>query len=266
VEEDKTNVGAGMETNVGASMEDDKTNVGVRVDEIKELGTKFHGVECDSIKDIRNEFGDVDDDVMQYFEIEFDGLKDDVIEDLVSVMHDEDDNDELIDKDEDVEGPNEYEVEDDNEDKDENVEGIGLGINLDYVVKRWARLINKMNKGESVPQGRDKSKCEGTFDNHEIHQDYTSDELVSDVDEEGNCVQKFLKFRMQDLSMNFKFKVGMEFASFKQDIMKHYVLNGREVEFVKNDHVRVRAICKKRFGFVMLEVGVSETFRLKALV
>ena len=50
------------------------------------------------------------------------------------------------------------------------------------------------------------------------------------------------------MTKDFKFKLGMEFSSlkdFKQALMEHSVLNGKEVQFVKNDQKRVRAVCKK---------------------
>ncbi|KAK7373231.1 hypothetical protein VNO80_06630 [Phaseolus coccineus] len=103
------------------SVEEDKTNVGVGVEEDRT-------------------------DVV--FWIESNGVEDDIIEDLVSEMHDEDD-DKLIDEDEDMKGSDEYEVEDGNKDEDENVEEVGPGRNLDYVMKSWAYLINKISKGES---------------------------------------------------------------------------------------------------------------------
>jgi len=41
------------------------------------------------------------------------------------------------------------------------------------------------------------------------------------------------------------------------------VLNDREVKFTKNDDVRVRAICKRKCGFLILcnKVGGSQTFQ-----
>jgi len=59
---------------------------------------------------------------------------------------------------------------------------------------------------------------------------------------------KFSRYRAEDMTKDFKFKLGMEFSSlkdFKQALMEHSVLNGKEVQFVKNDQKRVRAVCKK---------------------
>lgn len=72
------------------------------------------------------------------------------------------------------------------------------------------------------------------------------------------------------MSAKFKFKVGMQFTSleqFKKAIRDHSVLNGREVTFPKNDSVRVRGVCKKKCGFVVLcsKVGGKHTFSIKTL-
>ncbi|KAJ1397079.1 Transposase, MuDR, plant [Sesbania bispinosa] len=63
----------------------------------------------------------------------------------------------------------------------------------------------------------------------------------------------------------------MEFASlreFKDAILEHFVLNGREVKFVKNDKVRVKLRCKQACEFLALvsKVGGSSTYRMKTLV
>jgi len=70
---------------------------------------------------------------------------------------------------------------------------------------------------------------------------------------------------------NFRFKLGMKFCSLKeviQAIREHAVLNRRQVEFVKMDKVRVRVVCKKRCGFIILvsKVGSCHSFRVKTLV
>ena len=70
---------------------------------------------------------------------------------------------------------------------------------------------------------------------------------------------------------SFRFKLGMKFCSLKeakQAIREHAILNGRQVEFVKMDKVRVRAVCKKRCGFIILvsKVGSCHSFRVKTLV
>ena len=109
---------------------------------------------------------------------------------------------------------------------------------------------------------------------HDINEDYDTDELDSDVDsDEGASTvgPKFSKFRPEDMNKDFKFKLGMESGSlkdFKQALMEHSVLNEKEVKFVKNDQKRVRVICKKKCGFLIMasRVGGSETYRVKTLI
>ena len=78
-------------------------------------------------------------------------------------------------------------------------------------------------------------------------------------------------FKADDMGRDFKFCLGMEFCSFKefkQALKEYSVLNGREVIFLKNDDIRVRAIRKKKCDFFILcsKVGGSHTFRVKTLV
>ena len=84
-------------------------------------------------------------------------------------------------------------------------------------------------------------------------------------------MHKYATFQSEDMGKDFKFKVGMEFSSlkeFKQVVKKYYILNGREIMFVKNDDIRVKVVCQKKCGFVILcsKVGGSHTFRVKTLV
>ena len=86
-----------------------------------------------------------------------------------------------------------------------------------------------------------------------------------------NVGPKFSKYRPKDMNNDFKFKLGMEFCSlkdFKRAPMKHNVLNGKEVKFVKNDQKRVRAICKKICDFLIIgsKVGGRQMFRVKTFV
>ena len=69
---------------------------------------------------------------------------------------------------------------------------------------------------------------------------------------------------------DFQFKVGMEFSSlkqFKDAIIEHSVLNGRQLRFQKNDTLRVRVRCKENCGFMAYcsKVGRTHTYRLKTL-
>ncbi|KAJ1433698.1 Transposase, MuDR, plant [Sesbania bispinosa] len=73
------------------------------------------------------------------------------------------------------------------------------------------------------------------------------------------------------LSRQFRFQLGMEFSSlkqFKDAILEHSMLNGRQIRYVKNDTVRVRVACSQSCEFTMLvsRVGRSTTYRVKTLV
>ena len=63
----------------------------------------------------------------------------------------------------------------------------------------------------------------------------------------------------------------MEFVSldeFKKTITEWSVLNGREINYVKNDKVRVRVVCKGKCDFLALvnKVGNKHTYRMKRRV
>ncbi|KAJ1442456.1 Transposase, MuDR, plant [Sesbania bispinosa] len=106
-------------------------------------------------------------------------------------------------------------------------------------------------------------------------EDYVGDELHSDLDEgynsENNDKPKYPTFQKEEMCKEFKFSLGMEFRSlkeFKHAILKHFVLNGREVVFVKNDNVRCSVKCKRDYEFMAFvsKVGRTSTYRLKTLV
>ncbi|XP_014523658.1 uncharacterized protein LOC106779953 [Vigna radiata var. radiata] len=109
---------------------------------------------------------------------------------------------------------------------------------------------------------------------HEINEEYNCDELDSDLESDGDGSLKrgnFKKFRQDDMNKDFRFSLGMEFCSlkeFKNALMEHSLLNGKEIKFMKNDLTRVRAECKKKMWlFIMArKVGGKETFRVKTLV
>lgn len=68
----------------------------------------------------------------------------------------------------------------------------------------------------------------------------------------------------------FKFKVGREFISlkqFKDAVLYHSVLNGREVTFPTNDKIRVKVECTRNCSFKMFwsKVGGKETFKTKTI-
>jgi len=152
----------------------------------------------------------------------------------------------------------------------------GFGIddgpreNIQDVLNRWRQFSGRFKLYSETgakyigPGGFEANK---NVEDHEIDEEYSSEDLGSDV--EGD--DKFSKFKSDDMCKNFRYKLGMEFCSLKeakQAIREHAVLNGRQVEFVKIDKVRVRVVCKKRCGFIILvsKVGSCHSFRVKTLV
>jgi len=138
-----------------------------------------------------------------------------------------------------------------------NDDGFGMDIqqrvrNIGPVLERW----KAMRQNSSIVRNK-RDVGEGLFVTnvdigvHDISEEYDTNELDFDVNSDegvGRDGPKFSKYRVEDMTKDFKFKLGMEFSSlkeFKQAIMEHNVLNGKEVQFVKNDHKRVRAVCKK---------------------
>ena len=109
---------------------------------------------------------------------------------------------------------------------------------------------------------------------NKLEEEYTTDELDSASESEfENDKPKFVKFSAdEEMTKNFKFSAGMEFATlqqFKDAILEHSVLNGKEIRFPKSDKDRVRAVCKKKkkcdyFIFVS-RVGRTTTFRVKTM-
>ncbi|XP_058784016.1 uncharacterized protein LOC131658774 [Vicia villosa] len=109
---------------------------------------------------------------------------------------------------------------------------------------------------------------------HVIEEEYMTDELDNGADDESGddrpCV---IRFNAEDaFSKDFVFKVGMEFCSlrqFKDAILEHNVLNGRDVKFEKNDANRCRVVCKDRekcdYTVLCSRVLTSTTFRIKTL-
>ncbi|XP_058762568.1 uncharacterized protein LOC131635949 [Vicia villosa] len=109
---------------------------------------------------------------------------------------------------------------------------------------------------------------------HVIEEEYMTDELDSGADDDSGddrpCVIRFNA--EESFTKDFVFKVGMEFRSlkqFKDAILEHNVLNGREVKFVKNDANRCRVVCKDKekcdYTVLCSRVLTSTTFRIKTL-
>jgi len=158
----------------------------------------------------------------------------------------------------------------------------GFGMDIDPPVRKFGPILDRWKafKRNLSRVKRKRDIGEGEFVTneevgvHDINEDYDTNELDFDVDsDEGvdTVGPKFCKIRPEDMNKDFKFKLGMEFGSlkdFKQALMEHSVLNGKEVKFVKNDQKRVRAICKKKCGFLIMasRVGGRETYRVKTLI
>lgn len=74
------------------------------------------------------------------------------------------------------------------------------------------------------------------------------------------------------MTMNFNFKIEIKFPSlrqFKDVILKHYMLNGKDVRFKKNDANMFRVVCKhrKKYDYTMLcsKIVKTKTFRVNTL-
>ena len=140
--------------------------------------------------------------------------------------------------------------------------------NFQQVLERWNKL-----KAKSSSVRKKRNVGEGSFvtndcvGQHEINEEYDSEQVCSDVDtDEGvsDKVPKFVKYNAEDMNKSFKFRLGMEFCSlkdFKHALMEHSVLNGKEIKFVKNDDRRVRAVCKKKCGFLIMVSKVVRSHR-----
>jgi len=140
------------------------------------------------------------------------------------------------------------------------------------LLERWKKISKERRRRKpSASAGVGAFETNSIGQNHDIDATYSTDELDSDVECEEELVHKYTTFQSEDMGKDFKFKVGMEFClpkEFKQALKEYSVLHGREIMFVKNDDIRMRAVCKKKCGFLILysKVGGSHTFRVKTLV
>lgn len=101
-----------------------------------------------------------------------------------------------------------------------------------------------------------------------IEEGYETEELTSGESDREGDQPKAIRYNPEHMCKAFKFKLRMQFGSlseFKKGILEHSVLNGREIEFVKNDKTRVRMKCKHRCGWEILvsRVGKTHTYMLK---
>jgi len=107
----------------------------------------------------------------------------------------------------------------------------------------------------------------------DVDANYMSEELDngSKSDEDGNFrPRRSIGFGPHELCKEFKFRLHMQFSSltqFKEAIMEHFVLNEKEVIFIKNIKKGARVVCSQKCGFLCLvsRVGRTETFEVKTL-
>jgi len=107
---------------------------------------------------------------------------------------------------------------------DDDDDGFGMDNNssrrkIDPVLDRWkefkrnsSKVRNKRNVSERYFVTNEE------IGDHEINEEYISDELDSNVDNDDgllNVGPKFTKYRPEDMKKDFKFKLGMEFGSLK---------------------------------------------------
>nr|XP_004489869.1 uncharacterized protein LOC101510316 [Cicer arietinum] len=175
--------------------------------------------------------------------------------------------------------------------EDERALGLDDGFGVDNTIRdssigSYNVKIQGLNHGKpysmkttanrSIPKKTTKNmEIVPVLDNYnsniEMEYAYASEELDnSDPDSNSNKEKrpKYDQFRVEELNKNYKFKLGLEFKSlveFKDAIREWSILNGKEIEFIKNDSIRARVICKAKCWFLALvsKVGDSHTFRMK---
>ena len=81
------------------------------------------------------------------------------------------------------------------------------------------------------------------------------------------ATNKFVRFRIKESDKDFKFTNGKDFCSikeFKEVILEHSLLNGKQVTFKLNDLTRARAKCIGKCGFEIFcsKVGRNTTYKI----
>lgn len=104
---------------------------------------------------------------------------------------------------------------------------------------------------------------------------YESEDLESvatDSEMEDVPRRRYPKFVEERLGPDFKFILGMDFASldqFKEALTDVCVTNGREYKFLKNDSIRCRVACRSDdcpWLILCSKVGNKKSYRIKTLV
>lgn len=96
-----------------------------------------------------------------------------------------------------------------------------------------------------------------------LSEGYETEELdsVGSESDDGDK-HKFVRFRIKKLERDFKFTNGMDFYSnkeFKEAIVKHSLLNGKQVSFKPNDLVKARVKCIDKCGFEIFCIKVGRS-------
>lgn len=100
--------------------------------------------------------------------------------------------------------------------------------------------------------------------------DYENEEMGSSdpYDSDNERIPKYEKFRGDLMNKDFEFKIGMQFNSLVEfnDATTHwFVLNGREIRFMKNESNRVKVECRDKCGFLAFVVkwGTNKPTNIK---
>ena len=96
-----------------------------------------------------------------------------------------------------------------------------------------------------------------------LSEGYETEELdsVGSESDDGDK-HKFVRFRIKKLERDFKFTNGMAFYSnkeFTEAIVKHSLLNGKQVSFKPNDLVKARVKCIDKCGFEIFCIKVGRS-------
>ena len=109
----------------------------------------------------------------------------------------------------------------------------------------------------------------GFLENY-IEDGYLSKQLSSDDLGEEVFKKNYERFNNELLCKEFKWKLGLEFASlkeFKEAILEYNVLNVRKIRFYFNDKKRARERCKHCTEYLVYvnKVGQTDTYRLNTI-
>ncbi|WVZ03118.1 hypothetical protein V8G54_023924 [Vigna mungo] len=153
---------------------------------------------------------------------------------------------------------------DENEEERMDNDDDGFGVENDRVDDVRRNINPVLERRDNVGEGS--FVMDDEVGDHEINEEYNSDELDSDLESDGDDNfkrGKFKKFRQDDMNKDFRFSLGLEFCSlkeFKNALMEHSVLNGKEIKFVKNDLTRSFSV-----GITAWKAGKAKQIALDSL-